>query len=252
MPAVGPNNEPDALPMARPGKESLLVGNTLDRGLDGVEPHSPMKRTTLQHPHRDLVEAQLEGSFGVKGSEYSQIIHNRSKHPEPPSELHDNAPPQTIRVVRFPKNEIEPNFAYKQTVDVKADNHRSDERLGHIPDFRDDWGDGENWKLYRRAYPVFVAPTDISEDKLHGWYVVFSAYDPSYAKNTHRVFEGYGRHVHEDFFIAKISTYPTMGKWTVYVDMPDEFLSATTQQGRPLYRTFLEDKGNSMIGTLIA
>ena len=173
------------------------------------------------------------------------------KAPEPIApEALDFAPPQDIRVVRFPKDQLEPQFVSKQTVDVTADEHHEDANLGHIPDFRQDWGYGDEWCQHRRAYRVYVAPQDIPEPKLHGWYVVFATRDPSYQKSTHRVIAGEGRHIHEDFFIAKIGTYHKNG-WTVYVDMPDEFKSAKTKEGRVVYQIILAEGKTSMLGPLL-
>ena len=162
------------------------------------------------------------------------------------------APPQVIRVARFPRREISPCLVWKQTVDVKMNKHWGDVKLSRIPDLRGDWGEGEKWHLYRRAYYVHVAPQDIPEVKLHGRYVVFATYDPSYAKNTHAILKGFGRHIHDDFFIAKIKTYPDSNGWTAYTDMPDEFLSATSNSGWKIFQINLAETNNSMIGPLLA
>lgn len=212
-----------------------------------------VKFLTRQQTDCDRAESYMEGGFASSSSGYA---HNTptldsSKRactaPEPPN----CPPPQTIRVVRFPKKDSEPVFVWKQIIDVKADQHQGDAKLGHIPDFREDWGDGEKWELHRRAYCVYVAPKDIPEIKLHGWYGVFATYDPSYEKNTHKFIEGYGRHVHEDFFITKIGTYRDGNGPTIYVDMPDEFLSARTKNGSKLHQMRLAETNNSMIGPLL-
>lgn len=242
------------MPIVAPNKESKIGENILEHDLDEGEVHNPMNRVKIltgQHTHRDLAEAQIEGVFAFSRSGYSHNASSSSKQACTGPKPLDCAPPQTIRVVKFPKEKIKPILVWKQTVDVTADKHQGDAKLGHIPDFREDWGDGERWELYRRACYVYVAPKDIPEVKLHGWYVIFATYDPGYDKNTHKLIAGYGRHIHEDIFIAKIGTYPDADGWTVYVDMPDEFLSTTTESGRKVYEINLSETNNYMMTPLL-
>ncbi|CAD6589195.1 MAG: hypothetical protein ASARMPRED_003960 [Alectoria sarmentosa] len=242
-----------ALPVVGPRNEPKFGQNVLDHDLDGGEVRNPLNRVKIhtgQHTHRDLAEAQMEGSFAFKDNRYTHNVSDSSKEAWAAPEPVNCAPPQAIRVARFPKKESEPCLVLKQTTDVKAEKHHGDAKLGHIPDFREDWGDGERWYLYRRAYYVHVGPEDIPDVKLHGWYVVFATWDPGYEKSTHKFIEGYGRHVHEDFFVAKINTYPDSHRWTAYVDMPEEFLSTTTKDGWKLYQSLLVETNTSMIGPL--
>ena len=209
-----------------------------------------VKLLSGQDTHRELAEAQMEGGFAFSGSRGSRSASASSNQLWNAPESLNCAPPQTIRIVRFPKEDVKPTFAERQTVDVKADKHHDDAKLNHIPDFREDWGDGESWHSYRKAYRVYVGPNDISEVKLHGTYVVFATYHPSYNPSTHSMFRGQGRHVHEDFFIAKIGKYRDGNGWTVYVDIPVEFLSARTNDGFSLWECGLPSIRSSMVGLL--
>lgn len=168
---AGPGTDSKNLPIVGPKKEPKIGENILDHDLDEGEAHNPVDRVRIltgQHTHRELAEAQMDGGFAFSGNVCSHNAPSSSKKaltgPEPLS----CAPPQTIRVVKFPKERIEPVFVWKQTIDVKAEQHQGDAKLGHIPDFCEDWGDDERWELYRRACYVFVASKDIPEVKLHG------------------------------------------------------------------------------------
>ena len=148
---------------------------------------------------------------------------------------------------------MDPIIVVRQTVDVTPDKHRGDDRLKNIPDFHEDWGDNENWKIERKADRFFVAPDDIpGYPQLHGWYVVFSLHEPRYDSNTHSIFGGFGRHIHEDIFIAKLGAEIVHNGWACYVDMPEEFLSATSKENRKLFYIPLIEHGRSMLASLIA
>ena len=193
----------------------------------------------------------MKGDFAFGGSGY---LHNASAKSEKAwidrGQL-DCAPLQKIRVARFPKNKFEPEPVQKETIDIKAYKHRDDLNLGHIPDFREDWGHGKEWEQYRRAYCVYVAPQDTPKVNLHGWYVVFYTWDPGYEKNTHNLFGGCGRHVHEDFFLAKMESKADSKGWAVYVDMPDEFFSATAREESRIFRIRLTESKTFMLGPLV-
>lgn len=253
MPIVGPRTDPNALRIDDRTKEPTIGENIPNHDLDEGEVHNPMKRVKISTEHdayRDLAEAQVEGGFASSGGRYSYNASGSSNQALNAPEPLNCAPPQTIRVVRFPTDDTIPVFVERQTIDVKADEFIGDAKLNHIPDFREDWGNGDSWNLHRKAYRVHVGAEDISDDKLHGTYVVFATYDPSYEKSTHRIFQGEGRHVRKDFFIAKIGKYRDENKWIVYLDMPDEFLSARTDNGSCLWECGLADARNSMIGLL--
>lgn len=141
----------------------------------------------------------------------------------------------------------------RYTVDVKAEKDcHKDAGINHIPDFRGDWGSGDKWTLYRRAYRTFVTAQDIKEEELHGYYVIFVTHDPGYEKNKHKIFEGKGRHIHDDFFIAKIGRRVDAKRWTRYIDMPDQFFSATTEDGKKVYEVCLLETAKDMLGALYA
>ena len=168
----------------------------------------------------------------------------------PPPEC---VPPHKVRVARFPKDEKVPCPAERYTVDVTAEqDYQMDAGLNHIPDFREDWGDEEKWTLHRRAYRTFVTSGDIEEPDLQGYYVIFTTFSPDYEKNKHQIFEGRGRHVHDDFFVVKIGRRVGTQRWTRYIDMPDQFFSATTKDGKKVYEVCLFEKANDMVGMLYA
>ena len=202
---------------------------------------------------RNLAEAQMAGECSSGGGGDPQYASGSSKEASAPPKVLNCAPPQTIQVARFPKDQVDPVIVEKQTVDVTADKNRNDSGLKNIPDFRAEWGNDERWKNERKADRYCVAPSDIPEfPQLHGWYVVFSLHEPKYDSNTHKIFRGFGRHIHEDIFIAKLGDIPKQNRWTCYVDMPQEFLSAKSRLGENLYWIPLAEYGNSMIGSLIA
>ena len=245
-PMSGARKEPKTVRFDDRKKEPRIGENILDHDLDEGEVRNPMNQVKIftgQDTHRDLAEAQMEGGFTFSGSGHSYNALGSSDQACSTSEPLNCAPPKNVRVVRFPKESDVPIFEKRQTVDVKADKHHGDAKLNHIPDFREDWGNGDSWQLHRKAYRVHVGSADISDVELHGTYVVFATYDPSYGPSTHKMFIGQGRHVHKDFFIAKIGKYRDGNGWTVYVDMPDEFLSP-----RPKDR--LESIRSSMVGLL--
>ena len=206
----------------------------------------PAVPLTGQQTPRNLAEAQLAGESSSSGGGYPQPASGSSK-------VIDCALPKTIQVARFLKNQMFPVIVGKQTIDVTADQHRGDGNMKNIPDFRAEWGNDERWKNGRKADRLFVAPSDIPEfPQLHGWYVVFSLHEPRYDSNTHKIFQGYGRHIHEDIFIAKLGPKNQQSEWTCYVDMPQEFLSAKSAIGAKLWSTTLVEHGTSMIASLIA
>ena len=188
----------------------------------------------------------------LSGGKDSQQAPGSSKEAYSPPVVGNCAPSQTIQIARFPKDQIDPVIVEKQTVDATKDRYRNDGKLNHVPDFRAEWGNDERRKNERKVDRIFVAPEDIPEfPQLHGWYVVFSLYESRYDSNTHKMFQGFGRHIHEDIFIAKLGPQNPKG-WTSYVDVPQEFLSAESRLGLKLYWTPLVELRNSMMGTLIA
>ena len=234
------------MPTDHPEIEPKIGGNMPDDDMNG-EAHNP----TGQHTHRNLTKAPMEGGFAFSDNGHSRTTSNDSNKTFTILEPPNHAPPQSIRVAQFSKNELSPRLVWKQTIDVKADNHWGDMKLNHVPDFRVDWG--EKGFSNRKAFYVHVGPLDFPEVRtLHGWYVVFTNWDRGYATNKHRMMQGIGRHVHEDFFIAKIGLYPDCNKWTAYIDMPDEFLSARTEAGWNVYEAPLAEMKNSMIGAILA
>ena len=241
-----------ALPSGAPKKDSKIGDDILDHDLDEGEVHNPMNRARILtglHNRRELVNAQIEGGFAFHGFESSQNPSSSSKQVRIALEPVNCAPPQEIKLARFPKTVREPDFVKKQTIDVKADKHRGDEKLNHIPNLREDWGNDEKWTAYRRADHVFVAPSDISAVELHGWYVVFSTFGPGYSTSKHILAEGKGKHVHDDFFIAKVSSRPDGQGWTAYVDMPKEFWTVE-EKGEKVYECKLAQTGTSMTASL--
>lgn len=236
-----------------------MTTNNILESKEGGTP-SPVKQiraltvqNSVQHTHANLVEAQREGSLPPSSSRSPHVTFDNSAQARPALPLPDCAPPHKVRVARFPKDEMYPCPAERYTVDVKAENnHRQNVGLSHIPDFRGDWGSDEKWKLYRRAYRTTVTHVEIEERELHGHYVIFATHDPGYEKNKHKVFKGKGRHVHDDFFIAKIERRADANGWTRYIDIPDQFFSATTEEGKKVYETCLLEKANDMLGMLLA
>lgn len=226
--------------------------------ISGSKPSSPKRvrfddsKKEPQDTHRDLAAAQMEGGFSSSGSGYSYNASPGSSQPSNAPEPLNRAPPQTVRVLRFPKEGvIERTFEKRQIVDVKADEHHGDAKLNHIPDFREDWGDGDSWQLHRKAFHVHVDSSDIADVKFHGTYVVFATYHPSYDASTHKMFKGKGRHVREDFFIAKLRKYRDANGWTVYDDMIDEYSSKKIEDGLRLWEYRLKILGgSSMVGLL--
>ena len=234
----------------------ILESNRLDEG----EPPSPVKQIrfltvqdSVQHTHANLVEGQMEGSFPSSSSRSSHDTSDNPAQAQPALPPPDCAPPHKVRLARFPKDEMYPCPAERYTVDVKADkNFNKDAGLNHIPDFRGDWGSDEKWKLYRCAYRTTVTHVEIEERELHGHYVIFATHSPDFEKNKHKIFKGEGRHVHDDFFIAKIERRADANGWTRYIDMPDQFFSATTEDGKKVYETCLLETTNDMLGMLLA
>ena len=238
-------------------KEEFDIGEGIrDLNLNENEardPMNPVVRLTGQQTPRNLAEAKMAGDNFSSGSGYPQQASGSSKQACGPPAVLNCAPPQIIQVARFPKDQVDPVIVGKQTVDVTADQNRNDGNLNHIPDFRAEWGNDERWKNERKADRYYVTPNDMPDfPQLHGWYVVFSLHEPRYDSNTHKIFQGFGRHVHEDIFIAKLGDKIKQNGWTCYVDMPQEFLSAKSRLGWNLYWIGLEEHGNSMIGSLIA
>ena len=209
---------------------------------------SQVELVTEQRTRQDLAKVQIVGNVGSAPNASSS-----SKHVWDPPETLICPPPQVIKVARFAKDQYNPSIVEKRTTDVRADQHKGDDDLNHIPDFRQDWGHKEKWKTERRAERFFMAADDIPEfPQLHGWYVVFSLHEPRYDSNTHIIFGGNGRHIHEDFFIARLGAKTFHNGWTYYVDMPEEFLSAKTKNGWDLFWTPLAQHRKSMVSSLIA
>lgn len=253
MPLGAPKKEPKTLPIDSPEKDSKIGDDILDHDLDEGEVHNPVNRANILtglHTHRELVEAQMQGGLAFSSSRYSQDASSNSEQARTAPEPLNCAPPQEVLLARFPKKDLVPNSVVKQTIDVKADKHYHDAKLSHIPDFRKDWGDGEKWTLHRRADRVYVDPSDIEEVKLHGCYVVFATFGQGYSKSEHKYFEGKGKHVHDDFFIAKIQKRPDDQGWTAYVDMPNEFWTAKTKGGKKVYECRLVERNKSMLDSL--
>ena len=214
---------------------------------------NPLVPLMGQQTPRNVAQAQVAGRNFSSGGGHSQQAPGSSKEAcGPPGVLHCG-PSQTIQVARFPMFQIDPVIAIKQTVDVTADQNRNDGNLNHIPDFRAEWGNDEGWKNERKADRYHVTATDIPDfPQLQGWYVVFSLHEPRYDSNTHIIFQGLGRHIHKDIFIAKLGDENRRNGWTYYVDMPHEFLSANSRLGMKLYWNPLVEHGKSMLGSLIA
>ena len=208
---------------------------------------------SVQHTHANLVEAQTEGSLPSSSSRSSHNTFNNPAQAQPALPPLDGMPPHKVRVARFPKEKMYPCPAERYTIDVKAENnYHKDAGINHILDLREDWGSEEKWTQYRRAYRTFVTAQDIKEEELHGYYVIFVTHDPGYEKNKHVIFEGKGRHIHDDFFIAKIGRRVNAKGWTRYIDMPDQFFSATTEDGKRLYQVSLLEHAKDMLGMLYA
>ncbi len=255
MPLDAPKREPKTLPIDSPEKDSKIGDDILDHDLDEGEVYNPVNRTTNltglhTQTYRELVKAQMEGGSAFSGSGYSQNASSSSEQARIAPEPLNCAPPQEVLLARFPKSNPVPDSVVKQTIDVKADKHYHDAKLGHIPDFRQDWGNGEKWTLHRRADRVHVDPSDIEEVKLHGCYVVFATFGQGYSKSEHKYFEGKGKHVHDDFFIAKIQTRPDGQGWTAYVDMPNEFWTAKAKDGKKVYECRLVERNKSMLASM--
>ena len=201
----------------------------------------------------NLAEAQMAGDYPSSGGKYPQQASSSSQEARGPPGTFNCAPLPTIQVARFPKDQIDPVIVEKQIVDVTADRNRNDKNLKYILDCRAEWGNDERWKTQRRADHFYVAPSDIPDfPQLHGWYVVFSLHEPRYDSNTHKIFQGSGRHIHEDIFIVKVGENKGKSGLLHYVDMPQEFLSANSPVGLNLYWSPLKAHGNSMMGSLIA
>ena len=234
----------------------ILESKDRDKG----ETPSPVKRVrflteqdSVQHSHANLVEAQMGCGFPSSSSRSSNNKFDNLAQAQPALPPPDCVPPHKVRVARFPKDEMYPCPAERCTVDVKAEERfHGDARLTHIPDFRNDWGSEEKWTLYRRAYRTTVTPEDVEERELHGHYVIFATHGPGYEKNRHKIFKGEGRHVHDDFFVAKIERRADANGWTRYIDMPEQFFSATTDDGKKVYEICLLEKANDMLGMLLA
>ena len=211
------------------------------------------KQDSVQYTHASLAEAQMEGSFPSSSHISSHNTFDIPAQAQLALTPPDCVPPHKVRVARFPKDEMYPCSAERYTVDVKEEKRfHDDARLTHIPDFRNDWGSEERWTLYRRAYRTTVTHEDIEDRELHGHYVIFATHGPGYEKNKHQIFKGEGRHVHDDFFIAKIERRADSKGWTRYIDMPEQFFSATTEDGKKVYEMCLLEKANSMLGMLYA
>ncbi len=70
----------------------------------------------------------------------------------------------------------------------------------------------------------FVAPKDIPKvPQVHGEYVILSIYDPRCDSVRRYSSETKGRHLHEDFLIAKIDRRVDRNGWTGSLNMPEEF-----------------------------
>ena len=214
---------------------------------------TPIEALTELWTDMDLAEAKVPGGYVFSGGGYPYSPPASSKQAWDPLKTLNCAPPQTIQIARFPKDKIEPSIVERQMVDATPDRHWDGSKLNRIPDFGKDWEDKERRKIERKADRYFVAPEDIPEvPQLHGWYVVFSLHESRYDSNTHVLFRGIGRHIHEDFFIAKIGQKPDANGRTSYTDIPKEFLSVRTKIGWRLYATPLAEHGKSMLTSLVA
>ena len=126
--------------------------------------------------------------------------------------------------------------------DVLPGTHKDETHLKRIPDFREEWGEEGD----RRVKRFEVVPKDFPDcSQLRGYYLIFYLHSPGYDKNTHIIFKGKGRHIHDDFFIAKLGAKLDCNGANSYVDMPEEFLS------QRVYDIDLKETGTSIIEMLL-
>ena len=238
------------------GKKESRIGEGL-RSLDSIEGEADKPMNTVKDPSgqdtlQDLVGAQIDGGYASMSGADPQHGSSSSNKASPPPEIPSREPCQTIKVVKFDANYIDPSIVKRQMVDVTPGTHRDEKHLKRIPDFGEDW-DEEGWKTERKVKLFYVGPKDFPKcSQLHGYYWIFYLHSPGYEKNTHIIFRGNGRHIHEDFFIAKRGQKLDCNGAYSYVDMPEEFLSARTEEGkRKVYEIDLEGPGTSIIKMLL-
>ena len=196
----------------------------------------------------------MAGDYSSSGGGHPQNPSSSSKEACGPPGILIYAPIETIQIAMFPKYVIWPRIVGKQIVDKPADQNWNDNNLLHVPDFRAEWGKNDvRSPNMRKADRFYVSPVDVPDfPQLHGWYVVFSLFEPTnYEISTHIIFQGAGRHYHQDIFIAKLGPANSQGCCS-YVDMPPEFLSARSPSGYDLYFVVLDHSKTSMINSLIA
>lgn len=214
---------------------------------------TPIETPSEQRTDRDLAEAKGPSGDALGDGVNPYSAPASSKQASDPLKQLSSAPPQTIRVARFPKDSIVPEIVERQIVDVTPVRDRRGNSVNRIPDVGKDWADKETRETERKTDWFFVAPHDVTTfPQLHGWYVVFSLYEPSYDSNKHAIFGGQGRHIHEDIFVAKIGLKTNANGRTSYADMPEEFLSVRIKGMYKVYELPLAEHGTSMLQSLIA
>lgn len=214
---------------------------------------TPIENTSKQRTDRDLAEANVPSGFALGGGVNLYSAPASSKEASDLLKNLSSAPPLTIRIARFPKDKLIPDIVERQIVDATSVRDKGGSTVARIPDVRKDWEGKETRETERKIDLFFVAPQDVPEfPKLHGWYVVFSLHESRYDANTHAIFEGIGRHIHEDIFIAKIGQERGAKERTSYADMPEEFLSVKIKGIWKVYDYPLAELGKSMLVTLIA
>lgn len=77
------------------------------------------------------------------------------------------------------------------------------------------------------------------------YYRIFYLHSPGYDKSTHIRFKGKGRHIHDDFFVAKLGEKVVCNGANSHVDMPEESLS------RKVYGIHLKQTRISIIEMLL-
>ena len=214
---------------------------------------TPIETPSEQRTDRDLAGGKVASGYALGDGVNPYSAPASSKQASNPPKQLSSAPPQTIRVARFPKDKMVPDIVERQIVDVKPVRDRRGNTVNRIPDIRKDWEDKETQETERKTDWFFVAPHDVpTVPQLHGWYVVFSLYESRYDFNTHVIFGGAGRHIHEDIFVAKIGLKTDANGRTSYADMPEEFLSVRIKGLSKVYELPLAEHGTSMLQSLVA
>lgn len=206
-----------------------------------------------QRTDRDLAEAKVPSGYTLGSGVHPYSAPAITKKASDLLKKLSIAPRQTIRVARFPKDNMIPEIVERQIVDVTPVRDRGGSTVNRIPDVCKDWEGKETKETERKTDWFFIAPQDVPEfPQLHGWYVIFSLYESRYDANTHAFFQGIGRHIHEDIFIAKIGPETEANGRTFYADMPEEFLSVRVKGIWKVYEFPSGEHRKSMLLSLIA